>query len=123
MPVHENFGNMKELIEGITDEEISEIAFFLIKEGMNIDTLDKLAKKVESHVKSEAGLKFLYFTLGRIETFETIFVGREKAKELHVNFEDVLEAIYQNFLNTLKNGAIEYMREKEQNESESKEGI
>lgn len=55
----------------ITNDEANEIAYWLVKIGIDENVkLTGLAKEMEKHVKSNEGMKFLYFLLGKIETFE-----------------------------------------------------
>jgi len=113
----DDFGNIKELIGNISDDEMNEIAFMLVKHGAEVDTLDELARKVEKHVKSEEGMKYLYFTLGRIEVFETLLEARKRTENL--DMDEILSIVYANFLNGLKKKTIEYL--KKNKEAECKE--
>jgi len=98
-------GNIKEFIN-LTDDEMNEIAYFIVKTGAKINTLDELAKEVEKHVRSEEGIKFLYFTLGRIEAFETITHIATNNEQMNL---DEIIMLYTDFINELKVGAMEYL--------------
>jgi len=106
-------GEIRELIDGLEDDEIMQIMFLIVNEADDTDTLSSLAKKVERGVKSEEGLKFLYFMLGRMETYEMILTAMDNLKEMafNINSRKVVKTMYHNLLASMRKEADKYRKE------------